>query len=58
MKEVCLVDQPFVKDPSKTVAKYAQENGAEIVHMIRYELGEGIEKKVTNFADEVAAQMK
>ena len=58
IKEVCLVDQPFVKDPSKTVAQYAKENGAQIICMFRYELGEGIEKKVANFADEVAAQMK
>lgn len=57
LKEICLVDQPFVKDNSKTVAQYVKENGSELVYMIRYELGEGIERKETNFAEEVAAQM-
>ncbi len=58
LKEVCLVEQPFVKDPSKTVGQYAKEHGANIIKMIRYELGEGIERKESNFADEVAAQMR
>lgn len=57
LKEICLVDQPFVKDNSKTVAQYVKENGGELLAMVRYELGEGIEKKQANFADEVAAQM-
>lgn len=57
LKEVCLVDQPYVKDNSKTVAQYVKDNGSELLNMIRYELGEGIEKKESNFADEVAAQM-
>ncbi|MGL4948374.1 MAG: translation elongation factor Ts [Mycoplasma sp.] len=57
LKDICLVDQPFVKDNSKTVAQYAKENGSELLLMIRYELGEGIERTETNFADEVAAQM-
>ncbi len=58
LKEICLVDQPFVKDTSKTVGQYAKEHGVNIVKMIRYELGEGIERKESNFADEVAAQMR
>lgn len=57
LKEICLVDQAFVKDNSKTVAQFVKENGAELVYMVRYELGEGIERKESNFADEVAAQM-
>lgn len=57
IKEICLVDQPFVKDNSKTVGQYVKENGSELLLMIRYELGEGIERKESNFADEVAAQM-
>lgn len=57
IKEICLVDQPFVKDNSKTVGQYVKDNGSELLLMIRYELGEGIERKESNFADEVAAQM-
>ncbi len=57
LKEICLVDQLFVKDNSMTVAEFAKKNGGNIVKMFRYELGEGIEKKESNFADEVAAQM-
>ncbi len=57
LKEICLVDQPFVKDNSMTVAAFAKKAGGTIKKMYRYELGEGIEKKESNFADEVAAQM-
>ena len=64
LKEVCLLDQVFVKDSeltiSKLVAKVAKEVGADIkvAGMLRYEVGEGIEKKEENFAEEVAKQMK
>ena len=63
-KEVTLLDQPFVIDPSKTVAQAAREMegkaGApvKIAGFVRYALGEGIEKKVDDFAAEVAAQAK
>ena len=63
-KEVCLVDQKFVKNGDLSVKQYvdsvAKEIGKdmEIASMIRYEVGEGIEKKEENFAEEVAAQMK
>lgn len=57
LKEVCLVSQPYVKEPSMTVAEYLKSNGASAVKMINIVLGEGIEKKVSNFADEVAEQM-
>ena len=63
LKEVCLVDQKFVKNGDLTVAAYvdsvAKEIGKDIkiVEMIRYEVGEGIEKKEENFAEEVAKQM-
>ena len=57
LKEICLIHQAFVKDNSKTVAQYVKEKGGELTCMIRYELGEGIERKESNFADEVAAQM-
>ena len=63
LKEVCLVDQKFVKDSDITVEQYvkncAAELGkdAELASMVRYEVGEGIEKKEEDFAAEVAAQM-
>ena len=56
-KENCLVEQDFIKDSSMTVAKYAEANGCEVLSMVRYAVGEGIEKKQENFADEVAAQI-
>lgn len=64
LKEVCLVDQKFVKDSDLTVEQYVANSAKElgkdmtIASMIRYEVGEGIEKKEENFAEEVAAQMK
>ena len=63
-KENCLVDQEFVKDPDLSVAKYtekvAKELGGEIkiVKFVRYEKGEGLEKREDNFADEVASMIK
>ncbi len=56
--EICLVEQDFVKDSDKKVAKVLEENGAEIVKFARFEKGEGIEKKEENFAEEVANQLK
>lgn len=57
-KENCLEEQEFVKDNSVTVGKYVSNNGGKIIDVIRYEVGEGIEKRQENFAEEVAAQMK
>lgn len=57
LKEICLVDQPLAMDSSITVGNYIAKHGGKLIKMIRYELGEGIQKKVDNFADEVAAQM-
>lgn len=59
-KEVCLVEQAFVKDPNVTVTKYVQSAGAQlkVAGFVRFALGEGIEKKTENFADEVAAQLR
>ena len=56
-KEICLEEQDFVKDNSVTVAKFVSNNGGKIVDVIRYEVGEGLEKRQDNFAEEVAAQM-
>ncbi|MCI5697503.1 MAG: translation elongation factor Ts [Clostridiales bacterium] len=63
LKEVCLVDQKFVKNSDQTVSQYVAEAGKAlgkdiaIVEMVRFEVGEGIEKKEEDFAAEVAAQM-
>ena len=56
-EEICLEEQAFVKEPSMSVGKYASNNGGKIVSMTRYEVGEGIEKKEENFAEEVAKQI-
>ncbi len=56
-KENCLVEQAFIKDSSLTVADYVKNNGGEVISMVRIAVGEGIEKKQENFAEEVAAQM-
>lgn len=56
-KEICLEEQPFVKDSDVNVATYVKNNGGEIVQMVRFEVGEGIEKKQENFAEEVAKQI-
>lgn len=58
LAEVTLIGQPFVKDPDQTVGKLLKSAGASVVGFTRLELGEGIEKKVENFADEVMAQVK
>ncbi len=56
-KEVCLTEQEFIKDSSYTVDKYVKENDSEIVKAIRYQVGEGIEKKEEDFASEVMSQI-
>ena len=58
VNEVTLYGQAFVKDPDTTVGALAKSNKAEVKSFIRFEVGEGIEKKEENFAEEVAAQMK
>ena len=56
--EIALVDQPFVKDPDMTVEKFVASKGGEVKSFVRFEVGEGIEKREDNFADEVMSQMK
>ena len=56
LKEICLLSQAFVKNPDQTVEAYVKGAKAEVVTFIRLEVGEGIEKKETDFAAEVAAQ--
>jgi len=58
LKEVTLLGQPFVKDPDQTVEKLLKSKQASVKRFIRYEVGEGIERKEENFADEVMAQVK
>lgn len=63
-KEVCLLEQDFVKDSSKTIKQFLNEQisaiGEKITirRFVRYEMGEGLEKKVDNFADEINAQVQ
>ena len=57
LAEVSLMGQPFVKDPDVTVAKLLAAANASVNRFVRYEVGEGIEKKVEDFAAEVASQL-
>ena len=57
-KEVCLEEQEFIKDSDINVGTYVKNNGGTIITMIRYEVGEGMEKREENFAEEVAKQLK
>jgi elongation factor Ts len=58
LAEVTLLGQPFVKDQDQTVGKLLSKTGSSITRFVRYEVGEGIEKKVEDFAAEVASQLK
>jgi elongation factor Ts len=58
LKEITLLGQPFVKDPDTTVEKLLKSKSANVVAFSRFEVGEGIERKQENFADEVMAQVK
>ena len=56
-KEICLEEQPFVKDGDINVKTFVKNNGGEIKAMYRFEVGEGMQKREENFAEEVAKQM-
>lgn len=56
-KEICLTEQAFIKDSGISVATYVKNNGGEIVKAIRYEVGEGMEKRCDDFASEVMSQI-
>lgn len=56
-EEVCLVDQGFVKENKMKVSKYVENKNSEILSFVRYEVGEGMEKREDNFAEEVAKQI-
>ncbi|MFC3040324.1 translation elongation factor Ts [Virgibacillus xinjiangensis] len=55
---IVLLEQDFVKDPDQKVKKYVEDQGASVKSFIRYEVGEGMEKREENFADEVMSQIK
>ena len=58
LAEITLVGQAFVKDPDMTVGKLLKQADSKVLRFKRYELGEGIEKKSENFAEEVMAQAR
>lgn len=58
LQEICLNDQPFFKDPDLKISQYVGQAKSSVVRMVRYGVGEGIEKKVDNFAEEVMNQMR
>lgn len=57
-KEICLEEQQFIKDNNLSVKQYVENAGGKIVSMVRFAVGEGIEKKEENFAEEVMNQIK
>ena len=57
-KEICLLDEPFIKDGDIDVKTYVKNNGGEVLKMVRYEVGEGMEHRSDNFAEEVMNQIK
>ena len=58
IKEITLLGQPFVKDPEKSIEKILKSSNAKVLSFIRYEVGEGIEKRADNFAEEVMTRAK
>jgi len=58
LEQVSLSEQPFIKDPNKKVGNILSEGKNQVVTFVRYEVGEGIEKQVQNFAEEVMAQVR
>lgn len=57
-EDVCLLEQAFVKNPDVTVRQYVESNGVTVKQFIRYEVGEGLEKRQDNFAEEVMSQVR
>lgn len=57
LEEICMVDQPFVKDSDVTVEKFLSQHNATLKDFVRFEVGEGLEKREENFADEVMGQV-
>ncbi|MBS4194012.1 translation elongation factor Ts [Lederbergia citri] len=57
-EDICLLDQTFVKNPDQKVRQFVEANGAKVVEFVRFEVGEGLEKRQENFAEEVMSQIK
>ncbi|WP_141433443.1 translation elongation factor Ts [Bacillus sp. 03113] len=57
-EDVCVLDQTFVKNPDQKVRQFVESKGATLTSFVRYEVGEGIEKREDNFAEEVMSQVK
>jgi elongation factor Ts len=57
-EDVCVLDQTFVKNPDQKVRQFVESKGAKVREFVRYEVGEGIEKREDNFAEEVMNQIK
>ncbi|MBS4217722.1 elongation factor Ts [Bacillus sp. FJAT-49711] len=57
-EDICLLDQTFVKNPDQKVRQFVESNGGKVVEFIRFEVGEGLEKRQENFAEEVMSQIK
>ncbi len=58
VNEIALTGQPFVKDPDQSVGQLLDKHGARVLRFVRFEVGEGIERETTDFAAEVAAQVR
>ena len=58
LNEITLLGQPFVKDDKQSVEQYLRKAGGEVLSIIRYEVGEGVEKKQEDFAEEVRKQVE
>jgi elongation factor Ts len=56
-EDICILDQSFVKNPDQKVRQYLEASGATLTDFVRYEVGEGLEKRQENFADEVMSQV-
>lgn len=57
-EDICLLDQTFVKNPDQKVRQFVESKGATVESFVRFEVGEGIEKRQDNFAEEVMSQVK
>ena len=57
-KEICLLNQAFIKDGDIDVQTYVKNNGGVVKSMVRFEVGEGMQKREENFAEEVMSQIK
>ena len=57
-EDICVVDQAFVKNPDQKVGEFIKSTGGQLASFVRFEVGEGIEKKQDNFAEEVMSQIK